>query len=299
MAERTETAKAAASRYGLLLVISLYCIMPFLWLLAAAFDADATLFLKMPAQFSLTNVFRVFLEQDGLRWLMNSLIVCGLSTVLVLFLAGFGGYALSRTQAWWKRPFLYSIILIRVLPTTALIVPLYKVMLSGNQFIASVVRPVVDPEYFRATMRIVGFIDGYFGLIVLMATMHLPLALWIMKTFFDTVPREYEEAAIMDGATFAQRLRRVLIPLAMPGLAASGLFAFIAAWGDFLLPLTFISSPELRMLPLGIYSAFLRTSEIDYGLLAAIATIYTIPAIIAFAFARRFLVQTFGGGLKG
>ncbi len=103
----------------------------------------------------------------------------------------------------------------------------------------------------------------------------------------------------MDGATFSQRLRRVLVPLAMPGLAASGLFAFIAAWGDFLFPLTFISSPELRMLPLGIYSAFLRANQIDYGLLAAIAVIYTAPAVIAFALARRFLVQTFGGGLKG
>ena len=120
-----------------------------------------------------------------------------------------------------------------------------------------------------------------------------------MKTFFDTVSREYEEAAVMDGATFGQRLRRVLIPLAMPGLAASGLFAFIACWDDFLVPLTFISSPELRMLPLGIYSAFLRDNQIDYGLLAAIAVIYTIPAVAAFVLARRFLVQTFGGGLKG
>lgn len=299
MAHKPDTAKVAASRFGLLVLISLYCIMPFLWLLLAAFDQDAGLFLKIPDHPSFNNFFRVFLEEDGFLWLMNSLIVCGGATLLVLVLAGFGGYALSRTKAWWKRPFLYAIILIRVIPPTALIVPLYKVMLTCNLAISGFVRPLVPPDYFRPTMRIVGFIDGYLGLILLLATMHLPLALWIMKTFFDSVSAEYEEAAIMDGATFSQRLRRVLIPLAMPGLAASGLFAFIAAWGDFLFPLTFISSPELRMLPLGIYSAFLRDSQIDYGLLAAIAVVYTAPAIIAFAFARRFLVQTFGGGLKG
>ena len=291
--------KAEAGRFGLLFVIGLYCLMPFVWLLVAAIDPNAGLFLEAPKSINLDNFYRVFAVEDGFRWLANSLIVCGGATALVLVLAGFGGYALSRTRAWWKRPFLYSIILIRVIPPPALIVPLYQVMLTANKSVQWIVRAVVPQDYYRQTMRIFGFIDGYLGLILLMAALHLPLALWIMKTFFDTVSREYEEAAVMDGATFGQRLRRVLIPLAMPGLAASGLFAFIACWDDFLVPLTFISSPELRMLPLGIFSAFLRDNLIDYGLLAAIAVIYTIPAVAAFVLARRFLVQTFGGGLKG
>ena len=291
--------KAEVVRFGLLFVIALYCLMPFVWLLVAAFDPVAGLFLEVPKSVNLDNFARVFMQEDGFRWLANSLIVCGGATALVMLLAGFGGYALSRTRAWWKRPFLYSIILIRVIPPPALIVPLYQVMLAANKTVQWIVRGIVPSDYYRATMRVFGFIDGYLGLILLMAALHLPLALWIMKTFFDTVSREYEEAAVMDGATFGQRLRRVLIPLAMPGLAASGLFAFIACWDDFLVPLTFISSPELRMLPLGIFSAFLRDNQIDYGLLAAIAVIYTIPAVVAFVLARRFLVQTFGGGLKG
>lgn len=291
--------KAEASRFGLLFVIGIYCLMPFVWLLVAAFDPDAGLFLEVPKTINLNNFYRVFAVEDGFRWLVNSLIVCGGATAIVLVLAGFGGYGLSRSRAWWKRPFLYSIILIRVIPPPALIVPLYQVMLAANKSVQWIVKGIVPTEYYRPTMRIVGFIDGYLGLILLMSALHLPLALWIMKTFFDTVSREYEEAAVMDGATFTQRLRRVLIPLAMPGLAASGLFAFIACWDDFLVPLTFISSPELRMLPLGIFSAFLRDNLIDYGLLAAIAVIYTIPAVAAFVLARRFLVQTFSGGLKG
>ena len=291
--------KAEAGRFGLLTVIGIYCLTPFVWLAVAAFDPAAGLFLEIPKTVNLDNFARVFTQEDGLVWLANSLIVCGGATVLVLLLAGFGGYALSRTRAWWKLPFLYSIILIRVIPPPALIVPLYQVMLAANKSMQWIVRSTLPSDYYRPAMRIVGFIDGYLGLILLMAALHLPLALWIMKTFFDTISREYEEAAAMDGATFGQRLRRVLIPLAMPGLAASGLFAFIACWDDFLVPLTFISSPELRMLPLGIFSAFLRDNQIDYGLLAAIAVIYTVPAVVAFVLARRFLVQTFGGGLKG
>ena len=284
---------------GMLLLISLYCLMPFFWLLISAFDPKASLFLQMPSTLTLDNFFRVFVQEDGFRWLINSLIVAGLSTFLVALLAGLGGYALSRTRAWWKRPFLYSIILIRVIPPTALIVPLYKVALGVNLAIGDAIRAVFGRALYRPLMHIFGFIDGYLGLIVLLAAMHLPLALWIMKTFFDTVSREYEEAAIMDGATFRQSLTRVLLPLALPGLAASGLFTFIACWGDFLFPLTFTSSAELKTLPLGIYAAFLRGDLVDYGLLAAIAVVYTAPAIIAFALARRFLVQTFSGGIKG
>ncbi|TNC51660.1 carbohydrate ABC transporter permease [Rubellimicrobium rubrum] len=288
-----------AARAGLLALIALYCAAPFLWLALAAFDPDARLFLQWPETVSFSNFRRAFVEEDGLLWLLNSLVVCGLATLLVAVLAGFGGYALSRTRARWKRPFLYSIILIRVIPPTALIVPLYKVMLTANLSVNAAVRAVLPSDWVRPAMRMVGFIDGYLGLILLLATLQLPLALWIMKTFFDAIPREFEEAAIMDGAGFGKRLRRVLLPLAMPGLAASGLFAFIACWGDFLLPLTFISSPELRMLPLGLYSAFMRSDQVDYGLLAAIAVVYTLPAILAFALARRLLVQTFSGGLKG
>lgn len=185
-----------------------------------------------------------------------------------------------------------------MLPPTALVVPLYKFLLTLNNAEAAVLRPIFG-SYARDIMRWTGFIDGYLGLILVLATMQLPLALWIMKTFFDGLPKDYEEAALMDGATLIQRIRRVLIPLALPGLAAAGLFAFMSAWGDFLLPLIFLSSPELQTLPLGLFRAFLRINEIDYGLLTALAFIYLLPAVVAFGFARRFLVQTFSGGVKG
>lgn len=284
--------------YATLSVISIFCAVPFFWVLLASLDGNAQLFLRWPQQWTFANYTKVFVQEDGGRWLFNSLFIVGSATLLVIVLAGLGGYALSRTRAWWKLPFLYGILLIRVLPPTALIVPLYKVLLTLNNAEAAVLRPLLG-SYARAVMRWTGFIDGYLGVILVLATMQLPLALWIMKTFFDGLPRDYEEAALMDGATMTQRIRRVLIPLALPGLAAAGLFSFIAAWGDFLLPLILLSSPELQPLPLGLFRAYLRVNTIDYGFLAALAFIYLLPAVVAFGFARRFLVQTFAGGVKG
>jgi len=284
--------------YATLSLISIFCLMPFVWLILASFDKNASLFLRWPSPWTLNNYIGIFVREGGARWFFNSFIVVGTATIIVLLFAGLGGYALSRMKVWWKRPFLYTIILVRVIPPPALIVPLYKILLTGNGAVGSFVRSLVSSESVRPIMLVVGLIDGYFGLILVFAAMQLPLALWIMKTYFDTIPHDYEEAALVDGANLFQRIRLVIAPLALPGLAAAGLFAFISAWGDFLMPLILLSSSELQMLPLGLFRAFLRVQQIDYGFLSALAILYMLPAVIAFGFARRYFVQTFSGGVK-
>ncbi len=285
--------------YATLSLISAYCALPFFWAALASFDGNASLFLKWPEEWTTENYTRIFTVENGLTWFMNSLIVVGSATVLTMVLGGLGGYALSRTNAWWKRPFLYTILLIRVVPPPALIVPLYKVLLTANRAVQEVLRSVLPPDMLRPAMRVFGLVDGYLGMILILTALQLPLALWILKTFFDTVSRDYDEAALLDGASLMQRIRLVLLPLALPGLAAAGLFAFISAWGDFLMPLIFISSPELQMLPLGLFRAFLRVNTVDWGFLTALAVLYMVPSVVAFGLARGFLVRTFGGGVKG
>jgi multiple sugar transport system permease protein len=290
---------AEATAYGFLALTAVFCLLPFLWVMLASVDPNASLFLALPKAITADHFVKIFTAQNGGRWFFNSLVTVGATTAIVVVVAGMGGYALSRTKAWWKRPFLYAIILVRVLPPTALIVPLYKVMLVGNGYVGAVVRSVVPADSVRSAMQIFGFVDGYLGLILVLSAMQLPLALWIMKTFFDMTPKDYEEAALMDGANVVQRIRRILVPLALPGLGAAALLTFIGAWGDFLMPLTFISSADLQLLPIGLFRAFQRTNTIDYGYLSALALLYLLPAVVAFGFARRFLVQTFAGGIKG
>ncbi len=301
-AEDTTTTHYASQRraYLTLVLISLFCMMPFFWVLLAAFDPKASQFLQIPDGVTLDHFWNLFANESGTRWMLNSVVIVGSATLLTLVFAGFGGYALSRTQAWWKRPLLYGIILVRIVPPPALIVPVYKVMLFLNDWINGLINQLTsDVELQQQLSRMFSFVDGYLGLILIHCAMQLPLAIWIMKTFFDAIPKDYEEAAALDGASQWQTVRHVLIPLALPGFAAAGLFAFINAWGDFLMPLMFTSSPELQTLPLGMFRAFLRVDAIDYGFLTALAIIYTLPAVIAFAFARKFLTQTFSGGVKG
>jgi len=290
---------AEATAYGFLTVTAVFCLLPFLWVMLASVDPNASLFMALPRAITADHFVKIFTAQNGGRWFFNSLVTVGATTAVVVVVAGMGGYALSRTNAWWKRPLLYAIILVRVLPPTALIVPLYKVMLIANGYMGAVVRSVVPADSIRFAMQIFGFVDGYLGLILVLSAMQLPLALWIMKTFFDMTPKDYEEAALMDGANVFQRIRRILLPLALPGLGAAALLTFIGAWGDFLMPLTFISSADLQLLPIGLFRAFQRTNTIDYGYLSALALLYLLPAVVAFGFARRFLVQTFAGGIKG
>jgi multiple sugar transport system permease protein len=284
--------------YATLSLISIFCAIPFVWLILASFDENASLFLRWPGPWTLNNYIGIFVREGGARWFFNSFLVVGTATIIVLVFAGLGGYALSRTKVWWKRPFLYAIVLVRVVPPPALIVPLYKILLTGNEAVRSFVRSFLNSESLRPVMLVVGLIDGYFGLILVFAAMQLPLALWIMKTYFDAIPHDYEEAALVDGANLFQRIRLVIAPLALPGLGAAGLFAFISAWGDFLMPLILLSSSELQMLPLGLFRAFLRVQQIDYGFLSALAILYMLPAVMAFGFARRYFVEAFSGGVK-
>jgi len=291
--------QAEVSAYGFLSATLVFCLLPFLWVALASIDPNASQFLSFPKGITADHFIKIFTANNGGRWFFNSLITVGAATAVVVVVGGMGGYALSRTNAWWKRPFLYAIILVRILPPTALIVPLYKVMLIANGLMGALVRSVVPPDSTRSAMQIVGFVDGYLGLILVLSAMQLPLALWIIKTYFDLTPKDYEEAALMDGANSFQRIRRILVPLALPGLGAAGLLTFIGAWGDFLMPLTFISSAELQLLPIGLFRAFQRANTIDYGYLSALAVLYMLPAVVAFGFARRFLIQSFTGGIKG
>src|ERR1700722_4592079 len=250
--------QAEVSAYGFLSATLVFCLLPFLWVALASIDPNASQFLSFPKGITADHFIKIFTANNGGRWFFNLLVTVGAATALVVVVGGMGGYVLSRTKAWWKRPFLYAIILVRGLPPTALIVPLYKVMLIANGLMGALVRSVVPPDSTRSAMQIVGFVDGYLGLILVLSAMQLPLALWIIKTYFDLTPKDYEEAALMDGANGFQRMHRILVPLALPGLGAAGLLTFIGAWGGFLMPLTFTSSAGRQLLPIGLFGAFPR-----------------------------------------
>jgi len=273
-----DTAKAALRRTGVYLVIavlSLFCVIPFFWVLLASVDSSADLYLRIP-ELTTDNFRRFFSDPTTPRLLFNSLLIAGGATVLALVLALFGGYALSRFRFPGRRTLMFTILLVRVVPATATIVPLYLMMIKLH------------------------LNDRYTGLILVEAAYQLPLVLWLMKGFFDSIPIDLEEASWIDGCSRLAGAVRIVFPLSRPGLGASALFTFINVWGDFLTPLVLLQSPEKYPISIGMFRAFSAHNQIDWGLLAATAVLYMVPTVVLYLFARRYLLKaTFTGALKG
>jgi multiple sugar transport system permease protein len=238
------------------------------------FDRQASIFVKVPQGWTLSNFVNLFVNEDGLRLIVNSLIYSGGATLVLVVVATMAGYVLSRYAFPGRRTLMLGILLIRVIPPTAIIAPLY-VIAAG-----------------------LGFLNTYYGVTLVLASWQLPLALWLMKGFFDTVPIQIEEAAWVDGATRLKAAFRVVLPLAGPGVGAAALIAFIGAWNEFLIPLVLISDPDKQPIALGLFRAYISYTQVDWGFLAALSVV-VIPAVVFYVVARRALQQSVAGGLAG
>jgi multiple sugar transport system permease protein len=262
--------------YVALILLALFCLAPFVWPIAASVDRHANLFLRAP-DLTLRNFSRVVRDAEYRRLVVNSFVIAGGATLLVLVASTLGGYALSRFDFPGRRIFMYGALFTRMIPVTATIVPLY----------------IIEND--------LSLTDSYQGVILAIAAQQLPLALWLMKGFFDTVPVGLEEAAWIDGSSRIGSAIRIVAPLAAPGLGVTALFTFIEAWGDFLNPLILMSgAPDKTPLSIGLFRAFIAFNQVDWGLLSVIAIIYTIPAVVLYFLVRRYLLRaTMAGAVAG
>ena len=266
-------AKLAA--YLVLIALAVFSLVPFGWVLLAAFDADATIYFSVPENWTFENFVNLFGEGDGLLLIVNSLIYTLGATAVLMVVTTMAGYGLSRYRFPGARTLLLGILLIRIVPPTATIVPLY--VISTN----------------------LGLLNTYHGVILILAALEAPLVLWIMKGFFDTVPIEIEEAARVDGAGRLRATFQTVLPLAGPGVAAAGLIGFIGAWGQFLIPLVLISDQDKMPISIGLFRAWVAYTRVDWGFLAALAIVYVVPAVVFYVIARRALQASLAGGLAG
>jgi multiple sugar transport system permease protein len=251
-----------------LIIIGACFALPLAWLLLATFDASATLTVKWPSAFTLDNLTAVLTPDLAFIPLWNSLLLSGGCAIITVVVAILAAYPLSRYRLRVNKPYMYGILFGTCLPITAMMVPVYSLFVILN------------------------LIDSLPGTIVFMAATSLPMAIWMMKNFMDSVPIVLEEAAWADGASMMTTLTRVVVPLMRPGIAVVFIFVFVQAWGNFFVPFVLLLSPENQPAAVSIFAFFGQYGAVAYGKLAAYSLVYSVPVLALYVFTSRVL----GGG---
>ncbi|VXB96479.1 Sugar ABC transporter permease [Pseudoclavibacter sp. 8L] len=248
-------------------VIGVIFLLPLVWLLLASFDSTATLSVKWPEAPSLDNFLAVLTPEISLIPLWNSLVLSGGCAIVTVLAAILAAYPLSRYKSRINKPFLYGVLFGTCLPITAMMVPVYALFVAFN------------------------LIDNMFGTILFLAATSLPMAIWMMKNFMDSVPVSLEEAAWTDGASAMATLRLIVVPLMRPGIAVVFIFVFIQTWGNFFIPFILLLSPDKLPAAVSIFSFFGQYGAVAYGQLAAFSLLYSLPVLALYV-----LVSRLGGG---
>ena len=264
-----------AIAYGILVVLGLFFVLPFLWLIVASFTLNANLGTVWFSGFSFDN-FRYLIDNGYMAGFRNSLVL-GLSTMVIMIVLSCGaGYTLSRYNFRFKQTVMLLILFCTGLPILALIFPLYALYVRLN------------------------LIDSTPGVVLFFVASGLPFNMWLMKNFLDSVSIELEEAAWVDGCTTLGSFLLVVLPLCAPGIAVVGIFSFVGAYTNFFVPFIIYSSPDKFPASVQLFSLFSNYGQVNYAQIAAYAMMYALPAVALYMFVSRFLVKGLNvGGTKG
>ena len=272
---RQRTARIAANLSALF--VGVCFIIPLAWIILTSLNPKATVSLSWPKAFSIENFQAVWTFDQTFRPILNSIVISGGTAALAAIAALLAAYPLSRYRMRFKQPFMYTILFGTCLPITAIMVPVYYLFVSFH------------------------LLDSTFGVIGFIAASALPMAIWMMKNFMDSVPISLEEAAWVDGANSMKALFRIVAPLMTPGIAVVFVFVFTSTWGNFFVPFILLQTPAKQPAAVSVYSFFGMYGTIQYGKLAAFAILYSTPALALYLLAQRLSGGSFtmAGAVKG
>lgn len=250
-------------------VITLF---PFYWMVMTAIMPTDAILSRSPSLLpDLSRVrfdafVQVFENRPFFTWILNSLIVATASTLLSLFVSTLAGYSLSRFSSPPQQALGATLLVSKLIPASLILIPLFIIYTNTGLF------------------------NSLAGIVLANMTIGVPLATWLMKGFFDRIPRELEQAAMIDGASQLQAMRLVILPLAKPGLAASTVYLVLTSWSEFIFARTLVDRPDVQVLTVGMQS-FVGEQMVDWSMLMAAGTISVLPAIVLFIFLEPFLVS--------
>ncbi|WP_345044388.1 carbohydrate ABC transporter permease [Streptomyces sannanensis] len=267
---------ASFGLHATLVVTSVIAVFPVLWVFLTSIKpakyAATTDFFK---ETTFENYSNLLDDTPFLTWFGNSLLVAGLTTVLGVFVSATTGYAVSRFRFPGKRGLMWTLLVTQMFPVAVLIVPIYNIMAG------------------------LGLLNEPAGLVITYLTIAVPFCAWMMKGFFDTIPREIDESGQVDGLTPFGTFWRLILPLARPGLAVTAFYSFITAWGEVAYASAFMVGDENLTLAGGLQK-FVNQYGAQWGPMTAASVLIAIPAAVVFLFAQRHLVTgVSAGAVKG
>jgi multiple sugar transport system permease protein/raffinose/stachyose/melibiose transport system permease protein/trehalose/maltose transport system permease protein len=263
---------------GVILLV-LVCLFPFWWMVLSSFKTLRELYTIPPIWWpeapTWANYYKVIFESNIPRYFLNSVVISVGATGLALILAIFASYGFARFEFRGK-PLLQAFVLIgQLLPTAAIIVPLF------------------------ITLRVLGLVNTYWGLILVYMIITLPLSVWMLTSYFRAIPKELDEAAIIDGASRLGVLFRITLPLSIPGLVAVLVYSFVTTWNEFIFALCFATDSSVKTLPIGL-AEFSTEFNTDWGAVMAASVVMTLPiALLFLSMQRLFVGGMTAGATKG
>ena len=231
---------------------------------------------------TLSNYVELLTQNTYLTFFRNSAIVAVLTVIITMLISVIAAFALARMKFWGSATLATGVFLTYLIPETLLFIPLFKIFAMVKEFTG------------------IELINRWWVLLILYPTLTVPFATWLMIGYFASIPKELDEAAIIDGASWTQTLTKIFIPVAMPGIIAATIFAFTVSWAQFLYPLAFTTSTDQLVLPVGIITSLIKGDVFNWGQIMTGALLGAAPPLIIYAFLMDYYIAGLtAGATKG
>lgn len=260
------------------IIMLIIVLLPIVWMISFSlkpeheqFDIPTTFFSK---NYTIEN-YKKALYPEFLRYILNSIIISVSTVIIALSISIFSSYSFSRLKFPGRKKLIIIIILTQLFPLTSMVIPIYQVLKTLN------------------------LINTYPGFVIAYLTFTIPVSVWMLRGFFNNIPPEIEEAAIVDGCSRMGAFFKVVLPISKPGITATTVWILIVTWQEFMFALTISTTRNMRTLPVGLFD-FFGQFTISYGVLMAGSVIVSIPVVVVFIFLQRYFIAGLtAGAVKG